>query len=175
VTVNASCTTLFDTFAVTGTSNVTYDERVTTVYVRFADAYGNWGPPEPFQVAASQTGGNLGHPSLEDLPYNGYVQFWSWPYARAQTAAAWSGLPQAPNIIAPRHSGLTLTPVVPSARTVSRSSSVREKQARGLGHGSCHDPEPTHPRNWPYIDQAAVAAGANTWLVGGLAGARGVG
>jgi hypothetical protein len=88
VTVNGSCTTLYDTFAVTGTNNVTYDERVTTVYVRFADVYGNWGPPEPFQTAASQTGGNIGHPSLQDLPSNGYVQFWSWPYAPAQAHAA---------------------------------------------------------------------------------------
>src|SRR3954453_17412709 len=30
--------------------------------------------------------------------------------------SSWSGLPQAPNIIAPRHSGLTLTPVLPRLR-----------------------------------------------------------
>src|SRR5205823_4326506 len=30
--------------------------------------------------------------------------------------SSWSGLPQAPNIIAPRHSGLTSTPVAPSGR-----------------------------------------------------------
>src|SRR5436190_17031580 len=29
----------------------------------------------------------------------------------------WSGLPQAPNIMAPRHSGLTRTPVLPSVRS----------------------------------------------------------
>src|SRR4051812_23008664 len=29
---------------------------------------------------------------------------------------SWSGSPQAPNIIAPRHSGLTLTPVLPRLR-----------------------------------------------------------
>ena len=28
-----------------------------------------------------------------------------------RTESSWSGLPQAPNIIAPRQSGLTLTPV----------------------------------------------------------------
>src|SRR5690242_4247405 len=31
--------------------------------------------------------------------------------------ASWSGSPQAPNIIAPRQRGLTLTPVVPSSRS----------------------------------------------------------
>src|SRR3954452_15193440 len=30
--------------------------------------------------------------------------------------SSWSGLPQAPNIIAPRQSGLTWTPVLPSVR-----------------------------------------------------------
>src|SRR3954451_11464973 len=30
--------------------------------------------------------------------------------------SSWSGVPQAPNIIAPRHSGLTWTPVRPSSR-----------------------------------------------------------
>ena len=30
---------------------------------------------------------------------------------------SWSVSPQAPNIMAPRHSGLTLTPVWPSARS----------------------------------------------------------
>ena len=34
------------------------------------------------------------------------------------TLSSWSGLPQAPNIIAPRHSGLTLTPVLPSSAIV---------------------------------------------------------
>src|ERR1700761_4124067 len=32
------------------------------------------------------------------------------------TDSSWSGLPQAPNIIAPRQRGLTFTPVVPSVR-----------------------------------------------------------
>ena len=32
------------------------------------------------------------------------------------TDSSWSGLPQAPNIMAPRHSGLTLTPVRPKLR-----------------------------------------------------------
>src|SRR5438105_9927075 len=32
------------------------------------------------------------------------------------TQSSWSWLPQGPNIIAPRHSGLTLTPVRPSVR-----------------------------------------------------------
>ena len=33
-----------------------------------------------------------------------------------RTDSSWSGLPQAPNIMAPRQSGLTLTPVRPSGR-----------------------------------------------------------
>ena len=33
-----------------------------------------------------------------------------------RTESSWSGLPQAPNIIAPRQSGLTFTPVVPRTR-----------------------------------------------------------
>src|SRR3954447_15710611 len=34
--------------------------------------------------------------------------------------SSWSVLPQAPNIIAPRHSGLTLTPVLPRWRVSTR-------------------------------------------------------
>ncbi len=33
-----------------------------------------------------------------------------------RTDSSWSGLPHSPNIIAPRQSGLTLTPVRPSVR-----------------------------------------------------------
>src|SRR4051812_12808218 len=35
-----------------------------------------------------------------------------------RTLSSWSVLPQAPNIIAPRHSGLTSTPVPPSMRSI---------------------------------------------------------
>src|SRR6185503_5573579 len=47
--------------------------------------------------------------------------------------SSWSGLPQAPNIIAPRHSGDTLTPVRPSGRWVMRRS------LRGLGQRDLAD------------------------------------
>ena len=36
--------------------------------------------------------------------------------------SSWSGLPQAPNIIAPRQSGLTSTPVRPSGRYSTRGA-----------------------------------------------------
>src|SRR4051794_763680 len=41
-----------------------------------------------------------------------------------RTESSWSVLPQAPNIIAPRHSGLTCTPVRPSGR-ISISGTLR--------------------------------------------------
>src|SRR5476649_102090 len=45
--------------------------------------------------------------------------------------SSWSVLPQAPNIIAPRQSGLTLTPVLPSLR---RSTAISSS-----GHGLSDD------------------------------------
>ena len=45
-----------------------------------------------------------------------------------RTESSWSGLPQLPNIIAPRHSGLTLTPVRPRVR-----SSIGETYRRPMG------------------------------------------
>ncbi len=39
-----------------------------------------------------------------------------------RTESSWSGLPHSPNIMAPRHSGLTLTPVRPSARIFTMQS-----------------------------------------------------
>src|SRR5436305_13663512 len=42
--------------------------------------------------------------------------------------SSWSGLPHAPNIIAPRHSGETLTPVRPSGRcSMTRTLATRER------------------------------------------------
>jgi hypothetical protein len=38
-----------------------------------------------------------------------------------RTPSSWSVLPQAPNIIAPRHSGLTFTPVPASGRSAEES------------------------------------------------------
>ena len=46
--------------------------------------------------------------------------------------SSWSGLPQAPNIIAPRQSGLTLTPVRPSGRFRRRLSRPRSASAISL-------------------------------------------
>src|ERR1700735_1385930 len=50
--------------------------------------------------------------------------------------SSWSRLPQAPNIMAPRHSGLTLTPVLPSTRvfmilTLCRGDERRVAAGRG--------------------------------------------
>src|SRR4051812_42401664 len=42
--------------------------------------------------------------------------------------SSWSVLPQAPNIIAPRHSGVTLTPVRPSVRLSISRASLRHGQ-----------------------------------------------
>src|SRR5579875_1001577 len=50
-----------------------------------------------------------------------------------RTASSWSGLPQAPNIIAPRHSGLTRTPVRPSVRVFTPATlSVQQREAQRL-------------------------------------------
>src|SRR6476660_36924 len=47
---------------------------------------------------------------------------------------SWSGSPQAPNIIAPRHSGLTLTPVLPRLRySIQRPYALLVLQQRALG------------------------------------------
>src|SRR3954471_19510937 len=43
--------------------------------------------------------------------------------------SSWSVLPQAPNIIAPRHSGLTCTPVLPSGR-ISMAGTLRPGRER---------------------------------------------
>src|SRR5436190_19639820 len=42
--------------------------------------------------------------------------------------SSWSVLPQAPNIIAPRHSGVTLTPVRPRVRVCMPRASLRDGQ-----------------------------------------------
>src|SRR3954453_15347064 len=68
-----------------------------------------------------------------------------------RTDSSWSVLPQAPNIIAPRHSGLTLTPVLPKLRScmaphlvdrrelgleaVARGAQVQTPDAHPLGAG----------------------------------------
>src|SRR3954451_11539375 len=46
-----------------------------------------------------------------------------------RTESSWSVLPQAPNIIAPRHSGLTRTPVLPSGRN-SMAGTLRPGRER---------------------------------------------
>src|SRR4051812_22618232 len=62
-----------------------------------------------------------------------------------RTDSSWSVLPQSPNIIAPRQSGLTLTPVLPKLRScmaphlVDRSETGLEAVARGA------QIEPPHP------------------------------
>src|SRR3954470_6135764 len=68
---------------------------------------------------------------------------------RIRIDSSWSGLPHSPNIIAPRQSGLTLTPVLPRLRSctaphlvdrcepdleaVARGAEVEAPDARALG------------------------------------------
>src|SRR3954451_23924304 len=47
-----------------------------------------------------------------------------------RTDSSWSVLPQSPNIIAPRQSGLTLTPVDPSSRSCMAAHLVDRREAR---------------------------------------------
>src|SRR6059058_1034864 len=50
--------------------------------------------------------------------------------------SSWSVLPHAPNIIAPRHSGLTLMPVAPSLRcSIRRSPLLGRSSERLADHG----------------------------------------
>src|SRR4051794_21905091 len=56
------------------------------------------------------------------------------------TASSWSALPQAPNIIAPRQSGLTLTPVRPSVRSsIVPPLPAGRPARRQAGEGRCGD------------------------------------
>jgi hypothetical protein len=51
--------------------------------------------------------------------------------------SSWSGLPQAPNIMAPRHRGLTLTPVRPSVRScMSKDATAAWQQLGAQGRGA---------------------------------------
>src|SRR5215208_2835041 len=47
-----------------------------------------------------------------------------------RTESSWSLLPQSPNIIAPRQSGLTLTPVEPRLRSCMAPDLVDRREAR---------------------------------------------
>src|SRR3954447_23668188 len=47
-----------------------------------------------------------------------------------RTDSSWSALPQSPNIIAPRQSGLTLTPVLPRLRSCMAAHLVDRREAR---------------------------------------------
>src|SRR3954452_10784225 len=60
--------------------------------------------------------------------------------------SSWSGLPQAPNIIAPRQSGLTLTPVRPSVRScMGKHATQRGLQAQcRAGASGAWSPARTH-------------------------------
>src|ERR1700691_4397018 len=68
--------------------------------------------------------------------------------------SSWSVLPHAPNIIAPRHSGLTLTPVLPSLRCsiaiflppMSGSRRSRERLANYRVLGRCDLVQAAHGR-----------------------------
>src|SRR6476469_6664709 len=47
--------------------------------------------------------------------------------------SSWSGLPQAPNIMAPRQSGLTLTPVRPSVRSCMVKDATEMSDTASVG------------------------------------------
>src|ERR1700752_3183848 len=47
--------------------------------------------------------------------------------------SSWSGLPQAPNIMAPRQSGLTLTPVRPSVRSCMIKDATEMSDSASVG------------------------------------------
>src|SRR4030095_15006219 len=49
------------------------------------------------------------------------------------TDSSWSGLPQAPNIMAPRQSGLTLTPVRPSGRSCMVKDATEMSDSPSVG------------------------------------------
>src|SRR2546426_6692414 len=84
-------------------------------------------PMPPWNFVASTTLSRRPSPSAfptisSDSPreYTSAVSMKLMPASSARwmirIESSWSVLPQAPNIIAPRHRGLTLTPVVPSVR-----------------------------------------------------------
>src|SRR4051794_29841869 len=79
---------------------------------------------------------------------------------------SWSGSPQAPNIIAPRQSGLTLTPVLPSVRySIQRTYSCLVIEQRALGvqaAGVAREPAvgPDHAVARDYDRDLVAAVGA---------------
>src|SRR4051794_14115280 len=84
--------------------------------------------------------------------------------------SSWSGLPHAPNIIAPRHSGETLTPVRPSVRcSMSPTLAARERDVGRDGRGEVLEQLDLvgAPVAWLRVDDAQgaedVAAGLAEW------------
>src|SRR3954447_10881936 len=63
-----------------------------------------------------------------------------------RTESSWSVLPQSPNIIAPRQSGLTLTPVEPSSRSCMAAHLVDRREARLEAVARGTQVEPPHTR-----------------------------
>src|SRR3954451_16267521 len=97
------------------------------------------------------------------------------PASRARwmirTLSSWSVLPQAPNIIAPRHSGLTCTPV-----RASRRCSIARTLASGARGPAIRVPEPRFATDArPAADHRgmrstlAILCVALAWLVAGAA------
>src|SRR4051794_36384651 len=65
-----------------------------------------------------------------------------------RTESSWSVLPQSPNIIAPRHRGLTLTPVDPSSRSCMAPHLVNRREARLEAVARRAQVEPPHTRTF---------------------------
>src|SRR3954453_20705232 len=64
-----------------------------------------------------------------------------------RTDSSWSALPQSPNIMAPRQSGLTLTPVHPRLRSSMAPHLVDRREAglEPVARGPQVQPPDTHP------------------------------
>ncbi len=89
-----------------------------------AKATARWTSGIPASSASSRRPPARAFPTISsDSPraYTSAVSMKLMPASSARwmirTLSSWSVLPQVPNIIAPRQSGLTCTPVVPSGRT----------------------------------------------------------
>src|SRR3954449_8666851 len=63
-----------------------------------------------------------------------------------RTDSSWSLLPQSPNIIAPKQSGLTLTPVLPRLRSCMAADLVDRREAGLETVAGCAQIEPPHTR-----------------------------
>src|ERR1700719_211659 len=88
--------------------------------------------------------------------------------------SSWSVLPHAPNIIAPRHSGLTFTPVRPSVRYCmleTYTDTVPDRESERAHDSRPGSPGPMAPRP-EHRQPARRGAGRRFPLAGDHAGRR---